>query len=159
MNGKVCSEGLALFDEAEIERWFRQAEQTLKAAEHDIAGGFWNWACFKAEQAAQFATKGLLRAFGEPAFGHSLTRLVRDLERLGIEVPENIHKASQLLEREYIPTRYADTYPSGSPYEFYDRERAETALDACRLVMNFVREVAERARSAGAQKEATSGKD
>lgn len=148
-----------MFDEAEFERWFKQSEQTLKAAEHDIAGGFWNWACFKAEQAAQFAVKGLLRALGEAAFGHSLTRLVKDLERIGIAIPENIYRASQSLEREYIPTRYADTYPSGSPYEFYDRERADAALNACRLLMSFVWEVAAHARSLGTQEKTTNEAD
>ncbi|MCS7186710.1 MAG: HEPN domain-containing protein [Armatimonadetes bacterium] len=148
-----------MFDESEFERWFRQAEQTLRAAEHDIAGGFWNWACFKAEQAAQFAVKGLLKALGEPAFGHSLTRLVGDLEEVGVAIPADVLAASRLLEREYIPTRYADTYPSGSPYEFYDRERAEGALSACRTIMDFVREVADRARSSGSQEETTTGAD
>jgi len=148
-----------LFDGEEFERWFKQAEQTLKSAEHDAEGGFWNWACFKSEQAAQFAVKGLLRALGEPAFGHSLTRLVRDLGKAGIAVPKDVQEASRLLEREYIPTRYADSYPSGSPYEFYDRKRAEDSLKACRLIMNFVREVADRAGGFEAQEGATIGTD
>lgn len=152
-------DGLTLFDEVEFERWFRQAEQTLRSAEHDANGGFWNWACFKAEQAAQFAVKGLLRALGEPALGHSLTRLVGDLIKIGITVPENIQKAGQLLEREYIPTRYADTYPSGSPYEFYDQERAKETLNACRLIIDFVQEVANLARSSETQDETATGTD
>lgn len=128
-----------MWDAAEFARWWRQAEQTLHAAQHDAAGGFWNWACFKAEQAAQLAVKGLLRALGVPAFGHSLMRLLDDLERIGIAVPESVRKAGRELEREYIPTRYPDTYPSGSPYEFYDADRARALLDACQHVLRFVR--------------------
>lgn len=137
----------ALFDKPEFERWFRQAEQTLRSAECDAASGFWNWACFKAEQAAQFAVKGLLRAIGEPAFGHALTRLLMDLEKLGINVQEAVKIAGRNLERHYIPTRYADVFPSGSPYEFYTAQDAQEAIANCQTILKFVREVAECARS------------
>jgi len=140
-----------LLDEAEFERWFKQAEQTLRCAEHDAAGGFWNWACFKAEQAAQFAVKGLLRAMGEPAFGHALTRLLADLERLGVAIPESVKLASRNLERQYIPTRYADAFPSGSPYEFYGAQESQEAIDSCRTILEFVREVIAHARGSKAQ--------
>jgi len=43
-------EGLTLFDEAELERWFKQAEQTLEAAEHDVAGGFVEILCSVGER-------------------------------------------------------------------------------------------------------------
>ncbi|MCS3919921.1 HEPN domain-containing protein [Fervidibacter sacchari] len=135
-----------LFDNTEFERWFKQAEQTLKSAENDAAGGFWNWVCFKAEQAAQFAVKGLLRALGEPAFGHALTKLLSDLSKIGVPVPEDIQKAGKILESEYIPSLCVDAYPSGSPYEFYDAQRAENSLQACRKILKFVEEVVRKCR-------------
>ncbi|MCX7777388.1 MAG: HEPN domain-containing protein [Armatimonadota bacterium] len=140
-----------MLDESEFGRWFRQAEQTLRSAENDVSGGFWNWACFKAEQATQFAVKGLLRAFGEPAFGNSLTQLLADLENVGVTVPESVKIAGRELERQYIPTRYAYVFPSGSPYEFYGVQDAQAALAACQTILKFIQGVAECARSFEAQ--------
>ena len=90
--------------------------------------------------------KGLLRALGEPAFGHALTKLLSDLSKIGVPVPEDIQKAGKILESEYIPSRYVDAYPSGSPYEFYDAQRAENSLQACREILKFVEEVARKCR-------------
>jgi len=155
----MLGEVMVLLNETEFERWFRQAEQTLRSAEHDAVGGFWNWACFKAEQAAQFAVKGLLRALGEPAFGHALTQLLAHLTCIGISVPQHLHQAGRELEREYIPTRYADSYPSGSPYEFYDAMRAQQALALSRQILDFVWEVFRHARNAGATEGPATGAD
>jgi HEPN domain-containing protein len=43
------------------------------------------------------------------------------------------------LEKFYIPTRYPDAYPEGSPYEFYDTEEAEKALKCSSKIIEFVR--------------------
>jgi HEPN domain-containing protein len=139
-----------VLDEREFHRWLQQAEQTLRAAEWDEQGQFWNWACSKAEQAAQYAVKGLLRALGVSAFGHSLHRLMEQVEALGISVPPEIWQSAYALEREYIPSRYADAYPDGSPYEFYDAQRTAACLEAARHILQFVREVANRARGLAA---------
>ncbi len=140
-----------MLDEREFHRWLQQAEQTLRSAEWDEQGQlFWNWVCFKAEQAAHYAVKGLLRALGVSAFGHSLHRLMQQVESLGISVPPEIRQSAYALEREYIPSRYADAYPDGSPYEFYDAQRAAVCLEAARRILQFVREVANRARGLAA---------
>ncbi len=139
-----------MLDEREFHRWLQQAEQTLRSAEWDEQGQFWNWVCFKAEQAAHYAVKGLLRALGVSAFGHSLHRLMQQVESLGISVPPEIRQSAYALEREDIPSRYADAYPDGSPYEFYDAQRAAVCLEAARRILQFVREVANRARGLAA---------
>ena len=51
-----------MMDEEEFERWLRQAEHTLASARGNIEDGDFDWACFKAHQAAEYALKGLLRA-------------------------------------------------------------------------------------------------
>lgn len=43
-----------------------------------------------------------------------------------------------------IPTRYANAHVEGAPYEFYDRETAEEALQGAAEMVNFVKEVAKR---------------
>lgn len=38
---------------SEAERWFKQAEYDLRAAEHNAGGEFYSIACFNAQQAAE----------------------------------------------------------------------------------------------------------
>lgn len=79
-----------------------------------------------------------MRGFGKLGIGHSLLRLIKEMEAMGINVDE-IRKCSLTLEKFYIPTRYPDAYSEGSPYEFYDAEEAENALDCCSHIIDFVR--------------------
>lgn len=51
-----------MLDKEEFERWRRQARGILTSARRDKEAGDYAWACFKAEQAGQFALKALLRA-------------------------------------------------------------------------------------------------
>jgi HEPN domain-containing protein len=67
-------------------------------------------------------------------------RLVEQVERAGIRVPGKIADAAKELERHYIPSRYPDAYPSGSPYEFYREQDAQVAIDHTEAVLRFVRE-------------------
>ena len=128
-----------MMDTPEFERWFNQAIHTYDSAKRDHEDTDFDWACFKCQQAAEFALKALLRGAGRLGIGHSLLRLTEEVEALGIDV-EEIRKCSLTLERFYIPTRYPDAYPEGSPYEFYDVGEAERALDCCSAIIKFVRE-------------------
>ncbi len=93
---------------------------------------------FKFQQAAEFALEAFLRGAGKLGVGHSLLKLIAEIEALGIDI-EEIRKCSLTLEKFYIPTRYPDAYPEGSPYEFYDAEEAEKALNCSSKVIEFVR--------------------
>lgn len=129
-----------MWDLHEYRRWLAQAQHTLASAERDAEAGDFSWACFKAEQAAQLALKALLVGQGVEAFGHSAQGLVEKIRGLGIEVPEEIESAARGLERHYIPSRYPDAYPSGSPYQFYERGDAERALAQAQRILSFVEE-------------------
>lgn len=125
-------------DTSEFERWFKQAIHTLDSAKKDYEDSDFDWACFKCQQAAEFALKAFLRGAGKLGIGHSLLKLVEEIEALGIDIDE-IRKCSLILEKFYIPTRYPDAYAEGSPYEFYDAEEAEKALDCSSKITEFVR--------------------
>ncbi|MEM2791259.1 MAG: HEPN domain-containing protein [Thermofilaceae archaeon] len=45
------------------------------------------------------------------------------------------------LDRHYIPSRYPNAHPSGTPHEAYDEETSKRALSAAREVIRYVREV------------------
>ncbi len=99
-----------MLDQNEFERWMKSAKHTLNSAERDLEGGYYNWACFKAQQAAEFAVKAYLWGVGMPSFGHSLTKLIRELG----EVPEDIYEACARLDKFYTAPRYADMWSEGA---------------------------------------------
>jgi HEPN domain-containing protein len=129
-----------MLDEEEFRRWLRQAEHTLESAERDRSERDYAWACFKAEQAAQCALKALLIGVGQVAHGHSLRRLIQQVEAVGLPVPPDVAAAAEGLERHYIPSRYPDAYPAGSPFEFYHEEQAQEAIQWANHVLDFVEE-------------------
>lgn len=85
--------------------------------------------------------KGLLRGFGRPAFGHALFRLLQALAETGLVIPPALEEGARLLDAHYIPARYPDAYPEGSPYEYYTPSRAKEALQAARSILGWVEEV------------------
>jgi HEPN domain-containing protein len=46
-----------------------QAEGDLEHAKHDLQGGFYDWACFSAQQAAEKAVKAVLQGMGAEVWG------------------------------------------------------------------------------------------
>lgn len=127
-----------MIDIAEFDKWFRQGEQTLLSAKDDQEKAHHNWACFKAQQAAEFALKGLLHGLGNMAIGHSITKLLEEVERIGLSVPEALRIDANTLDKHYIPTRYADAYDQGSPYEFYNGKDSTEAIAAAQRCIDYV---------------------
>lgn len=134
----------SLFDEEEFLRWMKQAEHTLTSAQGDAAEGDYGWACFKAQQAAEYAAKSLLRGLGLPAFGHSVLGLVGEMEKRELPITEEVRQCARTLDRHYIPPRYPNAYPAGSPFEFYDRQTAEKAIACAQEVLKALQEARER---------------
>ncbi len=126
-----------MIDRDDLRRWLGQADHTLASARRDAAAGDWAWASFKAQQAAEYALKGLLRATGGMAVGHSVLRLAEALDMGG---EDGLGRFARELDRHYIPPRYPDAYPAGSPFEFYDAEAADRALVAAEAVVSWTRE-------------------
>lgn len=135
-----------LFDEEEYSRRLGQAEHTLASAQRDVEAGDYAWACFKAQQAGEYAVKGLMWGFGLPAFGHSTLMLLEQAGEQGLPLPKEAQGWARTLDRHYIPPCYPNAYPTGSPFEFYDQSTAEEALDCSRAVIKAIKEV--RARCA-----------
>ena len=134
----------SLFDDDEFLRWMRQAEHTLTSAQRDAVEGDYSWACFKAQQAAEYAAKALLRGLGLPAFGHSVLGLVGEMEGQGLAVTDEVRQSARTLDRHYIPPRYPNAYPAGSPFEYYDQETADEAIACAEAVLEVVQEARER---------------
>ena len=65
----------------EARRWFQQAYYDLKATRWNIEGGFYDTACFLAQQAAEKALKSILYFTGsrrKALMTHSTVEMVRE---------------------------------------------------------------------------------
>ncbi|WP_297460069.1 HEPN domain-containing protein [Thermococcus sp.] len=132
-----------MFKWSEYKRWMKQAEKTLRSALRDLEGKDYEWASFKAQQAAELAVKALLRGMGFAPIGHSITKLLRNLRDEGVEVPRELFHRAMELDRNYIAPRYPDAYPEGSPFEYYSEDIALEMIDYAEEVLSFVKRTAE----------------
>jgi len=127
-----------LFDEDEFRRWLDQAEHTLNSARRDRIGEDYSWSCFKAQQGAEYAIKGLLYGLGEPAFGHSIFVFARKLNEQDVEIPKRLLSLARRLDRHYIAARYPNAHPTESPFRYYDETDAREAIDAADEWVQFI---------------------
>ena len=129
---------MSFVDWEEYNRWMRQALHTLRLIDADIEYGGYSWACFKAQQAAEYALKAILRCLGRPAFGHELRSLCLEVREICGDVPKDVWRCVLMLDKMYIPTRYPDAFSSGSPFEYYNREEAEEAKSCAEKVISWI---------------------
>ncbi len=128
-----------MLDEAEFNRWIESAKRTLESARRDLQHGDYNWACFKAHQAAEKALKGLLWGVGKPRIGYSLPRLLEYIkDEVGLMPPDDVKEACIRLNKLYSPTRYPDAWSEGIPEEYYSEKEAEEAIGQALLVIEWV---------------------
>ncbi|MCS7190017.1 MAG: HEPN domain-containing protein [Fimbriimonadales bacterium] len=116
--------------------WIAQARRDLESAEWAIRGGYYEWACFMCQQAAEKALKAVYAERGAETWGHSVRHLLRGL-RDDIEpgTYRALSQCARTLDSFYIPTRYPDSENGGVPYENYQQADAETALDCAQRIL------------------------
>lgn len=116
--------------------WLEQAKRDLENAHWEKQGGFYEWACFVSQQAAERAVKAVYQRLGGEAWGHSVANLLVGL-REKLEVHEELLKYAKGLDRFYIPTRYPNGWHTGSPKDYYTEEDAEHALRYGEQIIRF----------------------
>ena len=114
--------------------WIDQARGDLEHARLDVEHGFFDWACFSAQQAAEKASKAVLYNLGIEAWGHSVADL---LQALPLGVGETLTDAALELDKTYISARYPDALPSGSPRTRYTRGEAERMVGHADTILRF----------------------
>lgn len=128
-----------MVDSNEFGRWREAADVARRAGQVQADATFHNWACFLAEQAAQLAVKGLMHGIGAGAWGHDLVQLGEGIvAATGDPLPADVAAALRRLSRHYIPARYPDAHPSGSPGMHYGSEDAQQALTDLTVVLQLV---------------------
>lgn len=122
--------------------WMDQAEGDLAHARSDLENGFFDWACFSSQQAAEKAVKAVFQKLGQEAWGHSVADLLKELST-GRSLPEELVQGALELDKAYIPARYPNAHPSGSPRTRYTRaeatrliEHAQRIIESCKDLLS-----------------------
>ncbi|ABN69869.1 HEPN domain protein [Staphylothermus marinus F1] len=102
----------------------------------------YNASAFYSHQAAEKAAKALLYFINEAPWGHSVrTLLLRYFEKVGINPDQELLRCARELDRHYIPSRYPNALPVGTPHEAYDEETSRRALEASKKIVDYARKV------------------
>lgn len=116
--------------------WINEAEGDLEHARSDLKGKYYNWACFSAQQAAEKAVKAVFQKMGAEAWGHSVADLLKELSKKH-QIPEEIMNRALELDKAYIPTRYPNAHPSGSPRNLYTKEESRRLIEHAEKIIKF----------------------
>jgi HEPN domain-containing protein len=126
--------------EQESLRWFLQAEDDFRFVEWVKKEGiFFDKGCFIAQQSGEKALKACLYAAGERrVIGHSLFELVDRLSRMEADFQAIVDEARR-LDRFYIPTRYPNGLPGGSPFQIFTANDLADAFRDLRRIVDLTR--------------------
>jgi len=126
---------------ADAIRWLRQAENDLDFARFALPGRFFAQTCFMSHQVVEKALKALAYYRGDRyVTGHSLVDLLAQLQTSYPQL-EEMAKLMKKLDKYYIPTRYPDALPGSIPFEVYEQDEAEDAVEGAARVVGVARAV------------------
>jgi HEPN domain-containing protein len=120
--------------------WMRQAERDLQHARNAIADQDFEWACFAAQQAAEKGLKSAFQSRGKEGWGHSVTGLCQALSA-EVSVPAELLDAAKRLDKHYIPSRYPNGFPIGTPSDYYFKGDADQAVSDADQILRFCQSI------------------
>ncbi len=121
-------------------RWLDEALWDLETAEILHREKRYNAAAFYSHQAAEKASKALLYYINEAPWGHSIRVLLqRYFSATGLNVIEDVMICARELDRHYIPSRYPNAHPAGTPHEAYDENTSRRAIECAKKVIEYVK--------------------
>jgi HEPN domain-containing protein len=116
--------------------WLKQAKRDYEVAEAMMRDGFYEWACFAAQQSAEKALKAVFQKMHALTLGHSLGEFLKILGQK-VTVDEEMKDCARALDRYYIPSRYPNGFSEGSPMEYFTEKEAHHALFCARRILGF----------------------
>ena len=126
----------------EAERWLSEAEWDLETARILHRERRYNAAAFYSHQAAEKAVKALLYSLNEAPWGHSVRVLLERYFTITGKTPDpKLLSMARELDRHYVPSRYPNAHPAGTPHEAYDEEASRRAIEAAEAILEYVRGV------------------
>ena len=125
----------------EAYRWLSESLWDLETAKILHREKRFNAAVFYAHQAAEKAIKALLYSTNQAAWGYSIrVLLTRYFETINKEPLTKLITCARELDRHYIPSRYPNAHPEGTPHEAYDEETSLRAINCGKEIVKFVKE-------------------
>jgi len=116
--------------------WLDQAIGDLEHARASIELGHFEWSCFAAQQAAEKAAKAVFEDMGAVAWGHSAADLLQELTQHHAVANELMEGAYE-LDKAYIPARYPNAHPSGSPRQRFTHDEAARLVKHAQRIVDF----------------------
>ncbi len=116
--------------------WYEQGKRDYQRALLDLEYGYYEWACFTAQQAAEKVIKGLGLRLGITLWGHSLLEMMKVLANT-IPISEEILERATSLDLYYIPARYPNGFAAGKPADYFSKKQAQEALHAADSIIRF----------------------
>jgi HEPN domain-containing protein len=77
---------------------------------------------------------------GAEAWGHSVADLLKELSK-SQQVFEELINAALELDKAYIPTRYPNAHPLGSPRRRYIQEEARRLIEHAEKIIEFCKSI------------------
>ncbi len=126
----------------EADRWLRTAEDDLDTSIVLKNNSKFAHSCFHAQQAAEKAVKAIWYFEDADPWGHSIKKLIDDLEDVNAAAYNILSKASRLaivLDRFYVPTRYPNGLPDITPDMAFMEEDSAACIEAARDILKMAR--------------------
>lgn len=126
----------------EASRWLHTAMDDLDTAIILKKNKKFAHACFHAQQSAEKAIKSIWQQLDADPWGHSIMKLIEDLEAVDLSVFGLFKEYSRLgsvLDRFYIPTRYPNGLPDITPDVAFTEEDAILCIEYASKIIEAVK--------------------
>lgn len=117
--------------------WLESAKDDWNAFEVLKKNGNYSTAVFHLQQTAEKMLKALCMKEGRPGFTHSALDLLRKLQGMDINAPEEAFQAARRLDPHYILARYPNGV-GGIPRDYYDMALVEELEQCAKILRSFV---------------------
>ena len=120
--------------ERERDRYLRQAERDLDAAQNDLNNGYYEWACYKCHQAVE---KVLKARNNTRDLSHDLKEL---LEKCEPRIPSDVAQSAVLDLQSLLGNHARMRYPfqGHAPMDVHDKVKAEKAIQLTQTVLSHL---------------------
>ncbi len=115
----------------------RRSPRDLEQAVASAQAGRDECACFAAHQAAERAANAPHLFHRQEAWGHVVTRLLRQLPEAA-SPPDSLVEQGQVLDNFFIPSRYPNGHPEGAPLEHYGPLQSQEAIRRAREIVDLI---------------------
>jgi len=120
----------------DLQEWLRQADYDMDTAEYMLSGGRYFYAVFMCHLSIEKTLKGLYqkRLREMPPKVHNLVFLI---EKIGLELPQDLYDWVFTLNRVSIPTRYPEDLQKMQ--KDYDEEHTREVVEKSKETLQWLR--------------------